>query len=197
VSIFDRDEQYLYAIQDDPSLEGPIMTDLDRDPSYVYTIQGDSMYYSTGRLANGLQVLAILHLPSVITVEFNSDGDLVSAGETALPDFSRALFKEYTVGEACEKGADRGIVIHLEEKGFVSQPIKVRRFFLPQWHIGIKSFPDGPMRDALENPSAFSADDQAWAIEARERWIQQGLFELWLNPDSDRWINRNGERVAS
>jgi hypothetical protein len=49
----------------------------------------------------------------------------------------------------------------------------------------------------LEQPSRFTAEERNTAENELQRWSIEGLFELWLNPDSYRWINRSGHVQSS
>jgi len=154
------------------------------------------MYYYTGRLSDGTQALLVLQWPNIVTAQFDKEGYLVEAFETPMPESFRALVDEYDLPGAFRRSGDGVYSAHLAGRGFAKGPIEVKWFFLPQWHIGISELPDG-LREILEKASEFSADERGIAEREKKRWAEEGLFELWLNPGSYRWINRNGEVEAS
>jgi hypothetical protein len=172
------------------------MHPLSRNDNYLYSIQEDPFYYYTGVTSCGLQVLAVLYYPSIVTVLFDTDGNLLSVSERLLPESTRSTVDQCGFTEAFLSGEDRAIISHLQELGFTRRPIRVKRFFLPQYHIGITDFPE-VFRSMLEQPSRFTAEERNTAENELQRWSIEGLFELWLNPDSYRWINRSGHVQSS
>jgi hypothetical protein len=154
----------------------------------LHIIQEDPTYFYTGRLSDGKQALLVLRWPNIVTVQFDKEGDLVEACETPIPQSFRELVNEHDLVGAFRRSDDGVFSAHLAGRGFVRGAIQVKRFFLPQWRIGISEFSDG-LREILENPSEFSADEQRIAESEKKRWAEEGMFQLWLNPGSYRWIN--------
>lgn len=168
-----------------------------RNKDYLYTIQSDPFYYYTGVTSDGFQALLVLYYPSVITLLFDSDGNLVEVSETPLSESMQREAERYGFYDTfLQEGAERKILWHIEQRGFKQEPIKVKRFFLPQYHIGIEDFPEG-FREILLQPSHYSTEDLLLAENASNRWLSEGMFELWLNPDSYRWIKGGGEIESS
>jgi hypothetical protein len=172
------------------------MASFSREDDYLYTIKEDPTYYYTGTMTHGRQAVAVIYYPSVITVVFDEMGHFVDVTDKPLPESTKNMIDQRGFTEAFVGGADREILTSLRESGFREQPVKVRRFFLPRYHIGIRDFPE-TFCDVLANPSMFSPEERALAEQEAQRWSREGLFELWLNSDSYRWINRDGEVEAS
>jgi hypothetical protein len=172
------------------------MNSLSRNDNYLYTIKEDPTYYYTGWMAQKLQTLVVIYHPSLITIFFDEKGYLVEAAVKPLPESTKGLIAQRGFTDAFLKGADQEILASLRESGFREGPINVKRFFLSQYHIGIKDFPE-TFSDILTSPSLFSASDLSFAKEEADRWLDEGLYELWLNPESYRWINRDGDVEAS
>lgn len=80
----------------------------------------------------------------------------------------------------------------MKSVGFKEGAICVRAFFLPGNHIGILDFPQY-YSDVLLHPAQYSADEVHLAQEELNRWVKEGLFELWVGAGRDVWINGLGK----
>lgn len=178
------------------AIEGITMHTLSRNSDYLYTIDEDPTYYYTGRNEHGQQALLVLYYPLFIQVLFDESGKLLEIQEHPLPESTRAMIDQNGFTEAFLQGADQAVVNQFRKSGFLPAPITIQRFFFSKYHIGINDFPDC-FQDVLHNPSNHSADECSIATSEADRWSREGLFELWLNPGSYRWIERHGQIQAS
>jgi hypothetical protein len=158
-----------------------------RDDSHLYPICGDDNDFFTGMTADGLQVLVVVAVPTAIAVFFDREGRLIKNEERHLVDAGRTgVFAETD---------ERQLYSWLQSLGYKKGIILVRRFFISQYHIGVFDFPDS-FSDILLSSSNRNQEERDFAQRELNRWASEGLFQLWLNPDTDLWIDSNGN-IAS
>jgi hypothetical protein len=177
--------------------------DIVRDPNHLYCIHGyPDRGYETGITGSGSQVLLVHQFPSVIAVYFDRNGNLFDVQIRTLSPLTQAVAKNY--GFRALFGDDVGteeLSAWLRSLQFVDAVIRVKRFFLPEYHIGIVDFP-ACFRETLQDPlgdpdDALQEDHLRIAQQELIRWSQEGVFELWLNPGMDLWIDKTGEIESS
>jgi hypothetical protein len=163
--------------------------DLVRDEDYLYPIlgsPGDYCFYA-GNTKDGMQVLAVIVLPSFVGVLFDASG---RPREVEEYPFSSGQTTVVTDVE------EREVQSWLEEVGYQEALITVRRFFLPDHQTGIKDLPEY-YRDILLHPEKYSSDEFDHALTVREGWAKEGLYVLWLNEYTDVWIDHTGTIIAT
>jgi len=170
---------------------------LERESTYLYSIRGyPHKFFWTGKTAGGLQVLVVICYPRIVTTFFDPQGKFVDVQERILSESTRILADKHGIREAFERQDDPELVCWLLDLGFLEDGIKVRKFFLPNYHIGIRDFPRY-YSQVLCSPSEYNEDERNLAREAIAAWPREGLFELWLNDRTDVWVNRSGHLDAS
>jgi hypothetical protein len=168
-----------------------------RDSNHLYFIEGyPSRLYWTGTIAEGLQLLVVIQVPFFIAIVFDRNGDLVRVERRMLSSSTIAAAEQIGFRDFFREQGDREHSSWLHSLGFQEAVIRVKRFYLPDYHIGIVDFPRF-FQDVLCNPSDYSEDEQRLAQSQRDRWFAEGLFELWLNEGTDLWITATGEIESS
>jgi hypothetical protein len=142
------------------------------------------------------QALLVVSYPLLITIQFDEAGNVVDIAEEPFPESLKVSVQEHGLSRAFRHGAESELLRYFQSIGLTQKPITVRQFFVPRYHIGIRDFPES-FREALMDPSRYSAEEQSLAKEERERWLREGLMELWLNEDCYRWVDREGRVQAS
>lgn len=168
-----------------------------REPNYLYSVEGYSHHgYWTGTTANRLQALVVVLVPNIVAILFDEKGNLVRVEERAISSETLATANRIGFHEAFRTQGDQEVSAWLGWLGVHESVVKVKRFFLPNYHIGILDFP-GFFQEVLQHPSAYSEDEQRVAERERVRWFNEGLFELWLNDATNLWITNTGQIESS
>jgi hypothetical protein len=137
-----------------------------------------------------------MQIPHLVGLFFDQEGNLVDVQVRTLS------LLEIPVSDAVERHRDTvkagevELMNWLDSLGFEEGIIKVKRFFLEDYYIGILDFPEC-FKQVLLNPSGYSEDEQIGAQRAVRRWFKEGIFELWLNEGTDLWITSAGEVESS
>lgn len=168
-----------------------------REPNYLYSIEGYPHHgYWTGTTADHLQALVVVLSPTIVAIFFDGEGNLVGVQERAISQETLAMAHRIGFHEAMRTQGDQEISAWLDSLGVHESVIKVKRFFLTDYHVGIVDFPQ-VFQEVLQHPSAFSEDEQRVAESERVRWSNEGLFELWLNDATNLWITSTGQVESS
>lgn len=167
-----------------------------RADDYLYALNGSEYEFFTGVDAQGSQLLFVVCYPRFVAVLFDENGHLVdstieSLSESAVEAVNKIGFLNALHGRLGEE-----IDSWFTRRGFVKSPISVKRFYLPQLHIGIKDFPEY-LDDIVQRPSDFSEDEQNVAQDVLRRWPLEGIFELWLSEGQNLTIDRLGNIESS
>jgi hypothetical protein len=96
--------------------------------------------------------------------------------------------------QTCQSGEDPAA--WMEKHGFEQQAIRVKRFFIPSYHIGIEDFPKC-FYEILGDPCAYSTDENYIAQSQYDRWLGEGVYKLWLNNVKDLDMDRDGHVESS
>jgi hypothetical protein len=171
-------------------------TVISRSEDHLYSIDSDPVhYYWTGITNNSNQALVIIHYPAIIGIFFKNDGEITTTQQRLLSSRTRDVATRFGLREAF---AQEDEVFHswMEAIGFHQQVIRVKRFFSPEYHIGILDFPQ-LFTDILQHPTHYSEDEYRVAERELDRWSRLGLFELWLNDATNIWIDQSGEIESS
>ena len=156
----------------------------DRDAarhSRLYTITSDFLHFNTGRLADGTQILMGQQWSELVSVEFDAAGNYL---RTATRDFDQSDEDELSV-------STRSIQAEI---GLIPGAISVKRFSLPERHIGIRDLPDH-YQDVLDRPEDFNEEQRRELLEDIRQWQEAGDFVLeW---DEDYYFSRDGELTSS
>jgi hypothetical protein len=167
-----------------------------RDSDHLYWIEGYPHHgYWTGTTADGSQVLVVILAPHIIAIFFDHEGNLLEVQERRLSPSTLAM-AEKGIYAGFRRQSDEDVSSWLDSLGIHESVIKVKRFFLPDYHVGIVDFPQF-FQDILRNPSAYSEDEQRGAESAKARWFKEGIFELWLNDGTNLWITSTGQVESS
>jgi hypothetical protein len=76
--------------------------------------------------------------------------------------------------------------------GFKERPIMVKRFFLPEYTIGIEEFPLD-LADYLANPSEYPTEEQKEFSKDIESWKSAGNFVFFWSESYH--LDKNGETL--
>lgn len=149
-----------------------------------YPIQGYGTDFHAGVVADKRQAIMGLLCPNVVAVFFDPLGDFLEAQQRRLPFMgSKGPYDIY----------DARVGQHLrswqEALGFRPRVVRVRRFSLPEWGVGIDDLPTHYL-EFLENPDEFPEID----VEMIRAWQEAGQFVFWWA--KDYWMDRSG-RVES
>ena len=160
-----------------------------RPESTDYPLRGDEVDWFTGVTQHCNQLLVVYQFPDVVAVSFTPDGYIYHlSSPPGLPIDEAAGFFSVEDDEML-----RGWLCQI---GFRSGLIKVKRFMLPQHHIGIVDVPPA-YSNILLHASLHSQDELELAQQEVEHWSNQGLFELSLNEFTNLWIDQTGTIVAT
>lgn len=142
---------------------------LSRNENHIYRIRASPPDYYAGTAGGNKQLLVVPMFSSFIAMFFDSEGG-----------FERA-----------DRSPGNDIDQYLKLVSYTEGLIQVRRFFLDDVHVGIHDFP-AIFADMLQRPSKYSEDEVAVAKSELDRWTKQGVFELCLDAESNRWIEETG-----
>ena len=159
-----------------------------RDPSTVYLLQGDDVDWQTGFTTGGNQLLVVRMFPDVLAIRFTHDGNvdqMISA--PGFPSTFSGFFSDQDEETLRE---------WLNQVGFQPGLIRIRRFFFPEYHVGISDLPSY-FQHILLNPAEHNQDEQAFAQRELLRWSKEGIFELSLGEHNDLWIDKTGQVIAT
>ena len=145
----------------------------------LYPIAPRPAYQIIAGLIGDNQVLVYPLRQAYLMLRFTKDGVLFNWTEQPIPDPSTAarFRKEWLLSQ-----------------GFKSRTISVKRFYLPEFHLGIKQIPDS-MREAIERPERFHPSELGEIYNGIAAWITDGLFVLCWN--KDYYVDGKGRVVSS
>lgn len=161
---------------------------LTRGESAVYPIKGDDVDWHAGIISSGEQILVVLFFPTILALRFSANGELVGL-------MSVSGFPSQSIGVFSQQDDER-LQDWLKDIGFRPSLIRIKRFFLPEYNIGISDLSQ-MFKKYLLHPNQFDRDEVDFAERESQRWSAKGLFELWLNEWTDVWIDGMGEIVAT
>jgi hypothetical protein len=146
----------------------------------LYKIASDDLYFRTGHLQDGTQVLMGLQRPELVLVEFDTDGN-----------YQKTETKAYN-------NKDEQIEFQgwQDEIGLVPGGIVIKTFFLSERSIGIRDLPEH-YQAVLDHPKDYKddEDERQELLKDIKEWQEQGDFVLvW---DEDYYFNKNGELESS
>jgi hypothetical protein len=150
-----------------------------RPPDYRYCLRSEPDHpMFTGTVSGGRQFL----LAAGTALEFDGDGHLlgVRPGDYPLP---RSLFPVRFRDRGCPD-EQAGWV---RELGYRDEPIRVRRFWLPELWMGISDLPHGIV-DLPDDPDLFTEAQKEFVRTSM--WFEDGDFafrcgdlEVFVGPD--------------
>jgi len=168
-----------------------------RASDYLYSIEGyPNHLYWTGRADNLIQMLFVIQFPYTIAFSFSEVGALINVEKKRLTRASIQLEKEVGIREVFSMGGDKRLAEWLISLDFRESVIRVRKFYLDAYHIGIADFARS-FEKILRKPSSYSEDELRIADREKSRWSREGVFELWLNKRTNLWINSTGQIESS
>jgi hypothetical protein len=154
-----------------------------------YPILGDEVDWFTGVTELHNQLLVVYQFPDVVVVSFTADGRISQLrSPPGLPIDEASGFFSTKDDEILREW--------LRQVGFQPGLIKVKRFMLPQYHIGIRDVAPS-YTSVLLNANVHSQEELLLAQREVEHWSNQGLFELSLNEHTNLWIDKAGTIVAT
>jgi hypothetical protein len=143
-----------------------------RPPDYRYCLASEGAYgWWTGIIAGGQQVF---RGPTAFIV-FDEDGHVVR-----VEDSSR--YPVPPEWHSVPQPPFQGSTAWLTELRFNQRPIRVLRFWLPEWWIGIEDMPD-TLAEFYTAPEAFvleSSDVQAW-VDTDQYVFHAGCGDYYMN----------------
>jgi hypothetical protein len=149
------------------------------DEDRLYAIAPEPAYQIVTGLIGDRQVLVFPLRGAFLMLRFSKDGNMLDSTQQSVP----------VPSAAAQIRAD-----WLAAQGFKSRSIKVKRFYLPEFNLGIKQIPDS-MREALEEPEQFHPDELEQIYHDIPGWIEDGLFVLCWN--EDYYADANGKVISS
>jgi hypothetical protein len=168
-----------------------------RESNHVYSIEGYPNHgYYAGTTAEDLQLLVIVQFPHFLGIFFDQAGNLLDVQRRMLSSSTITMAEQMGIHEVFRTCGDRELSSWCNSLGFREGIIKVKRFFLADYSVGIADF-SRTFQNVLSNPSEYSEDEQRIARNELDRWFKEGVFEFWLNDGTDLWIASNGEIESS
>ncbi len=166
-----------------------------REDSYTYTLFPTSRPIVTGSVASSQQALVGLMIPRMCAILFDEHGRMVGVKDELISEEAlRCMKKGYFTDES--QGKLRAeLEMFKESMGFVSAPIRIRRFNLPNCRARIQDFPDF-IEDVLTNPAGHSQQDVDEVEQSFIRWRAEGQYILFCF-GQEYWVNGAGEIVAT
>src|SRR5262249_51543588 len=150
-----------------------------RAPDHLYAIEGNSAdLYWAGFTANGDQVFVTVLLPHFLVTSFGRDGDLIRAEVRMLHPNTLTRAEQSGIRDVLGAEDDLAMSTYLKSIGFRDGVIRVKRFFLSAYCVGIVDFAKH-LEQILEDPTKYDADERAVAHQALVSWQRDGIFELW------------------
>ena len=154
-----------------------------------YTLRHDQGYFQAGVTADGRQVL----MDDLLAVFFDADGNLLGYEFRPQPFEPE---RDPRSGNPLPTAEDRAAVKTLMEAwqreiGFYPQPIRVRRFSVPENGIGIDDRPDH-FEEFLKAPELEEPDEdeRREMFESIREWDECGNFVLYWG--NDLWLDGDG-----
>jgi hypothetical protein len=168
----------------------------ERDAAQKYTLQGDrNRNFLTGRIPGNRQVLVVIHYPYLVAIVFDLEGKVTCVQKRLLSTSTQELALRLGLDEAMLEQGNEELATWLNDLGYCPGKITVRKFLVPEHHIGITDFPEHLL--AVLREVDTSDDERQFAKSELKQWATKGLFILWLNKSADLWINGQGEVEAS
>lgn len=140
-----------------------------RDPSYLYALRSHTDYWFAVGRSNSTQALFGEIGESFVWCLFTPFGDLMRSGSCSakLPHAPNLTAAYAAFEEACTH--------FRHQHGLVDEGIKVKRFFVPEFDVGICDLPEGFDED-LCNPSV---EVSAETVEFLADWKRDELYVFW------------------
>jgi hypothetical protein len=142
----------------------------------THTIRTRPFTYFTGEIADGQQVLLGWLSDFLAVIVFDPTGKLLETRKHSLGiDLKKGL------GPAVEAKVGAEIRAMQAQLGFRGGPIQVKPFFIEDWQVWIKTFPED-LEDFLTHPDRFSEQDTEILRADIEEWKTAGNCVLkWGN----------------
>jgi hypothetical protein len=143
-----------------------------RDEHHLYAIQPDQGYFDAGMTGDGGQALMGLYCPDLISIRFDTEGNLLGFGRRRR-EHLRPIEAIYPTHDEVFRPELRA---WQEEIGFRPVTIRVKRFSIPELGIGIQDDPDH-FQEILADPD-YSEEEKADIRESIAVWEADGQFVL-------------------
>lgn len=148
------------------------------DGGGLYSIMNDDEYGIIVGLLDGQQTMIHFDQFGYLTLTFSADGELLSVRH-----------EPHRQDE--DKNGAQGDVIRRMVRG---KPIRVRRFFLPDRHLGIQELPTS-LHEVRVDPSRFGESERRSLLHDLQIWQRTGQFVLqW---DNEYYLSADGHVVGS
>jgi hypothetical protein len=161
----------------------------------LYTIQCSARCFQTGRSSRDEQVLVGLVADGLVAVFFSPRGDFLRAEHRNVDLPPAAGQSDYKQWEAESALLWAAFDSWADELGLVYGDIKVERFWLDKWSIGIEDLPDC-FRRFLRNPLSIKDEKQQkqWQDDIAE-WRREENYILWWR--AEYWMAKDGHVFAT
>lgn len=80
-----------------------------------------------------------------------------------------------------------------EQLQIVTGTISIKKFFVPEYWVGIKDLPDH-YQDVLDNPNDYKSELDDLYVEINE-WQSRGDYVLWWN--DEYYMSQEGEVIST
>ena len=158
----------------------------------LYNIQNSEIYFHTGHLENGNQVLMGIQFPDIALLEFDPQGNYLSIAARGIP--KQFLSVRNGIYWADDIVLQALIKNWQDEIGFIPGTISVKPFFLPDQWIGIQDLPDHYL-EFLNQPENYDEERRLQLQEDIRQWRESGDFVLYWS--EDYYLNQEGEVESS
>jgi len=146
---------------------------------HLYTVQSDPHYGILAGQSTGHQWLISENPDGHLLVKFGPSGELTEP----------LLLKADQPKQRAERLED-----WKAEVGFETKPIRIRKFYLDRYQLGIADLPSG-MQEAVDSPDEFDEEELEMVMADIDGWLKDGQFVLkWGN---EYYMNAAGEVESS
>jgi hypothetical protein len=159
-----------------------------------YPLRHDQGYFETGTTADGRQVL----MSDLFGVFFDADGVFLGCDTWPLlyePQYDPRTGRVIRTPEY-DAALEAAVDAWKDALGLHEEPIRVRRFYVPEHGIGIEDRPEH-YEEFLKAPELDEPDEDERheMFESIRQWDESGSFVLyWWN---DLWVNGEGVVTSS
>jgi hypothetical protein len=142
-------------------------------PDRLYTLRHDQDYFDAGTGEDGRQILMASFLDVLLAIFFDHEGNLLECKERTLPaepTFHPETGRPISPPEF-DAAVEQAMEAWKEQIGFRPMPIRIRRFSLPDYGLGIEDRPDHFVT-FLKAPELEEPDEvqRAAAFETIREW---------------------------
>lgn len=147
------------------------------------------MLFWTGVSTHHPQCLLVVQWPHLVAVGFATDGAFLDVAQHAVSARPIDLRRIHSISDGLSVAGQPDL--WFESVSFKESTIVVQKFFVDDLGIGIREFPKY-FSEVLADPTIATEDEYRIAAHEQRRWQEEGVYELWIGPNTDCWMSRDG-----